>query len=100
VIWKAFLAVAASTRPYRIVTTTSPATARLFYASPARWGAVSGSETISAAPRRIQLPFCGKQYTGYTGGILVTHPACVTLAVSGPGSRAVTVTVPILVSRC
>jgi len=99
-IWKAFLAVAASARPYRIVAVTSPGTARLFYASPARWGAVSDSKTIGTAPRRVQLPACGMQYTGYTGGILITHPACVTLAVSGPGSNAVTMTVPVLVSRC
>jgi hypothetical protein len=99
-IWKAFLAVAASARPYRIVTVTSPASARLFYASPVRWGAVSGSRTIGAPPRRIRLPICGKQYTGYTGGILITRPACVTLAVSGPGSKTRTVTVPVLVSRC
>ena len=79
---------------------TSPATARLFYASPAYWGAVSGTKTIGAAPRRVQLPVCGRQYTGYTGGILITRPACVTLAVSGPGSKAVTVTVPVLVIKC
>ena len=99
-IWKVFLAVAASARPYRIVTVTSPATARLFYASPARWGSVSGTRPIGAAPRQVQLPACGRQYTGYTGGILITHPACVTLAVSGPAIKAVTVTVPVLVSRC
>jgi hypothetical protein len=99
-IWKTFLAVAASARPYRIVTVTRPATARLFYASPARWGAVSGSNTIGAAPRQIELPACGKKYTGYTGGILITQPACVTLAVSGPGSKAATVTVPVLVTQC
>jgi hypothetical protein len=99
-IWKTFLAVAASSRPYRIVTVTSPATARLFYASPAQWGTVSGSQTFGAPPRRIQLPACGRLYTGYTGGILITHPACVTLAVSGPGSKTMTVTVPVLVSRC
>ena len=99
-IWKVFLAVATSARPYRIVTVTSPATARLFYASPAHWGAVSDTKTIGAAPRQIQLPVCGKQYTGYTGGILITHPACVTLAVSGPAIKAVTVTVPVLVARC
>ncbi len=51
-IWKVFLAVAASTRPYRVVAVTSPATARLFYASPAHWGAVSGSQTIGAPPRQ------------------------------------------------
>jgi hypothetical protein len=99
-IWKTFLAVAASARPYRIVTVTGPATARLFYASPAQWGAVSDSNTIGAAPRQIELPACGKQYTGYTGGILITQPACVTLAVSGPGSKVATVTVPVLVTQC
>lgn len=99
-IWKTFLAVAASARPYRIVTVTGPATARLFYASPAQWGAVSGSKAIGAAPRQIELPACGTHYTGYTGGILITQPACVTLAVSGPGSTIATVTVPVLVPQC
>ena len=99
-IWKVYLAVAASARPYRIVTVTSPVTARLFYASTAQWGAVSGSQTIAVAPRQVELPACGKQYTGYTGGILITRPGCVTLAVSGPGSKAATVTVPVLVSQC
>jgi hypothetical protein len=99
-IWKTFLAISAGARPYRIVTVTSPATARLFYASAAQWGAVSGSKIIESAPSRVQLPACGTQYTGYTGGILVVHPACVTLAVSGPGSKAATVTVPVLVNRC
>ena len=99
-IWKVFLAVAATARPYRIVAVTSPAAARLFYASTGRWGAVSGSKTIGAAPRRVELPVCGRQYTGYTGGILITRPACVTLAVSGPGSKPVTVTVPVLVTHC
>jgi hypothetical protein len=99
-IWKTFLAVAATARPYRIVTVTSPATAALFYASPAQWGAVSGTRTIGPPPRRIQLPVCGNQYTGYTGGILITRPACVTIVVSGPAGKADTVTVPILVSWC
>jgi hypothetical protein len=99
-IWKAFLAVATTAGPYRVVTVLGPASAALFYASPAGWGAVSTSQTIGAAPRRVRLPVCGKQFTGYTGGILVTHPGCVTLAVGGPGSRPATVTVPILVSRC
>jgi hypothetical protein len=97
-VWKAFLDVAVSARPYRILTVTAPATARLYYAAPARWDA-SGS-TIDAVPRQIELPACGKQYAGYTGAILVTRPACVTLAVSGPGSKTATVTVPVLVTRC
>jgi hypothetical protein len=101
-IWKTFLAVAATARPYRVVTVTSPAAARLYYAAPARWGAVSGRGTIAAAPRQIRLPSCGRRFTGYTGGILVPHPACVRLAVRGPGrnAKAVSVTVPILVAHC
>jgi hypothetical protein len=99
-IWKTFLAVAASARPYRVVTVSSPSTARLFYAGPGRWGAVSGRDRIGAAARQIRLPACGGRFTGYTGGILVTHPACVRLAVSAPDRRAVTVSVPILVSHC
>lgn len=99
-IWKVFLAVAPSARPYRVVAVTTPATARLFYASPAQWGAVSGSQTVEAPPRQVRLPVCGTQYTGYTGGILITRPACVTLAVSGPGSKVATVTVPVLVGQC
>jgi len=82
------------------VTITSPATARLYYASPTQWGAVSGRGTIGAAPRQIRLPVCGRRFTGYTGGILVMHPTCVRLAVRGPGRQAATVTVPILISRC
>ena len=99
-VWKTYLGVAASARPYRIVTVTGPATARLFYASPAQWGAVSDTQTIGAAARQIELPACGKQYAGYTGGILITQPACVTLTVSGPGSKVATVSVPVLVAHC
>ncbi len=101
-IWKMFLAVAASARPYRIVTVISPSTARLFYASPGRWGEVSGQSSIDAAPRQIRLPVCGRRFTGYTGGILITRPACVRLSVRAPGRKAATatVTVPILVGHC
>jgi hypothetical protein len=99
-IWKTFLAITPSARPYRIVTVTSPATTRLFYASPTRWGSVSHSKVIGQPPRRIRLPSCGRQYTGYTAGILITRPACVTLAVSGPAGKSATVIVPILVTRC
>ncbi len=101
-IWKTYLAVGASARPYRTIAVTSPPTARLFYASPARWGADSSRSSINTAPRRIRLPVCGQRFTGYTGGILVTRPTCVRLTVSGPGRQAAkaTVTVPILVNHC
>ena len=99
-VWKTFLAVAPTARPYRLISVKGPASARLFYASPARWGAVSGSKAIAPPPRRVRLPSCGHQYAGYTGGILVTHPACVTLSVAGPRGKPGTVTVPILLSSC
>jgi hypothetical protein len=54
-IWKTFLAIASSVGPYRVVTVASPATARLFYASPERWGQVSSSQVIAPPPRRIRL---------------------------------------------
>jgi hypothetical protein len=99
-IWKTFLAIASRAGPYRVVTVASPATARLFYASPKRWGQASSSQVIAPPPRRIRLPVCGGQYTGYTGGILIIHPGCVTLTVIGPGGKPASVTVPILVNRC
>jgi hypothetical protein len=99
-VWKAYLAVAPAGRPYRVVTVTSPGSARLFYASPAAWGAASGKPVLPPPPRSVRLPTCGSRYTGYTGGILVTRPACVTLTVTGPGSAARTVRVPVLIPRC
>jgi hypothetical protein len=99
-IWKTYLAVAPTARPYRLISVKSPASARLFYASPARWGAVSGSKSIAPPPRRVRLPACGHQYAGYTGGILVIHPGCVTLSVAGPRGEPSTVTVPILIPSC
>jgi hypothetical protein len=99
-VWKAYLAVAPGARPYRIITVTSPASARLFYASPARWGAVSGTPVIPLPPRAVRLSSCGHQYAGFTGGILIAHPACVTLTITGPGRTPRSVTVPILVPRC
>ena len=92
--------MAPTARPYRLISVKGPASARLFYASPARWGAVSGSKAIAPPPRRVRLPSCGHQYAGYTGGNLVTHPACVTLSVAGPRGKPSMVTVPILLSSC
>ena len=99
-MWKVFLAVAPGAAPFRVVTVTSPPSARLFYASPARWGAASGAEMIPPPPRTVQLAVCGRRFTGYTGGILITQPGCVTLSVTGPKVRPRTVTVPILVAHC
>ncbi len=99
-VWKAFVAVAPSAVPYRTVTAVSPATARLFYTSPVRWGEVAEAATVPNPSRRVRLPACGREFTGYTGGILVSGPACVTLAISSPNGRTATVTVPILVAGC
>lgn len=91
--WKTALAVAASARPYRTVSVVRPASARLGYA-----------RANDAAPpsRRVRLPVCGDRYTLYVGRILVRHPACVTLAVTGPApaEQPVLVTVPVLAAQC
>lgn len=99
-VWKVYLAVAPAGRPYRVVTVVSPSSARLFYAPPATWGAASGQPVVPPPPRSVRLAACGSRYTGYTGGILVTRPGCVSLSVTGPGSAARTVRVPVLVPRC
>jgi hypothetical protein len=85
--WKAALSVASTALPYRTVSVVSPASARLSYGG-------------AALSRRIRLPACGNRYTLYVGGIFVTHPACVTLAITGPAGKPSTVTLPILVTQC
>ena len=85
--WKAALSVASSALPYRTVSVVSPASARLGYGG-------------SALSRRVRMPACGRRYTLFAGGIFVTRPACVTLAVTGPAGKPRTVTMPILVSHC
>jgi hypothetical protein len=99
-VWKAFLAVGAAAAPYRTVTVVSPSTARLFYASPERWGSVGNAATVPNPSRVVRLPACGREDTGYTGGILVTGPGCVTLAVSSPTGGEARRAVPILVGGC
>lgn len=85
--WKAALSVAATALPYRTVSVVSPASARLGYGG-------------AALSRRVRMPACGRRYTLYVGGIVVTHRACVTLAVTGPTGKPSTVTVPVLVTEC
>jgi hypothetical protein len=99
-VWKAYLAVAATARPYRLVSVASPRSARLYYASTTQWGRESGLPVIAPPPRSVRLSACGKKFAGYTGGILVTRPGCVTLSVSGRRGRAYRVVVPVLVVRC
>jgi len=86
-VWKAALAVAPGARGGRTIRVLSPGWARIAYGRP----------PLRAATQ-IRMPACGPRYTLFTGGILVRRPACVRLAVSGPGVAAVTVAVPVLVS--
>jgi hypothetical protein len=89
--WKTALAVAPTARPYRIVSVVRPASARLNYAV--------GSH--AAAPSRsVRLPVCGSRFSLYVGGIYVQRAACVELAITGPGSAAAKVDVPVLTAHC
>jgi hypothetical protein len=83
--WKTALSVAPGAGPYRTVSVIAPASARLSYGS-----------GILASSRSVRLPACGHRYALYVGGILVRHPACVTLAVTGPSGKPTTVAVPVL----
>jgi hypothetical protein len=86
-IWKSDLSVASDARPYRTVSVSSPASARLAYGS-------------AAPSRSVRLSACGHRYALYIGGILVKDPACVNLTVAGPAGKPVTVVVPVLRTRC
>ena len=85
VAWKSALSVAPDAAPYRAVSVVTPASARLSYGS-----------SIVKASRSVRLPACGRRYALYVGSILVRHPACVTIAVTGPYGESITVSVPVL----
>jgi hypothetical protein len=103
-IYKAFLAVSAAAAPFATVSVTRPASARLVYGSPSRIGALfsarAGQALLTASRSAVRLPVCGPRFTGFTGGVIVTGPACVTFAVSSPSRRAAVVTVPIGPATC
>jgi hypothetical protein len=103
-IYKAFLAVSAAAAPFATVSVARPASARLVYGSPARIGALfsdrSGQGLLTASRSVVRLPVCGPRFTGFTGGILVTGPTCVTFAVSAPSRHVAVVTVPIGPATC
>jgi hypothetical protein len=103
-IYKAFLAVSASAAPFATVSITRPPDARLVYGSPSRIGellsASTGQGLVTGSRRKVRLPVCGPRFTGFTGGVIVTGPACVTFEVSSPSARSATVTVPIGPARC
>jgi hypothetical protein len=89
--WKTALAVAPAARPYRTVSVIRPASARLDYSI--------GRHAV-APSRQVRMPVCGDRYTLFIGGIFVRKPACVDLSVTGPGSAAAEVKVPVLTERC
>ena len=103
-IYKAFLAVAPFAAPFATVSVTRPASARLVYASPSRIGRLfttdSGRALLAASRSTVRLPVCGPRFTGFTGGVIVTGPSCVTFKVSSPAARAASVTVPIGPATC
>jgi hypothetical protein len=103
-IYKDFLAVSASAAPFATVSIARPADARLAYASSSRIGelfsARSGQALIAASRSAVRLPVCGPRFTGYTGGVIIPGPACVTFEVSSPSARATTITVPIGLGNC
>jgi hypothetical protein len=103
-IYKAFLAVSAAAAPFATVSVARPASARLVYGSPARIGALfttrAGQALLTASRSAVRLPVCGPRFTGFTGGVIVTGPACVTFAVSSPSKQAAVVTVAIGPATC
>lgn len=98
-IYKAFLAVSPSAAPFATVSVIRPASARLAYGAPSRISTLfstrSGRPLLTASRSAVRLPVCGPRFTGFTGGILVPGPACVTVRVSSPAAKAAIVTVPI-----
>jgi hypothetical protein len=74
------------------------------YGSPSRIGglmsAASGPALVAASRSKVRLPVCGRRFTGFAGGLIVTGPACVTFEVSSPSARAAAVSVPIGPGKC
>lgn len=99
-IGKAFLAVAPDAAPYRTVSIVRPATARLFYADPQTWGTITNAGRVARARTSVRLPACGRDYSGYTGGILVQAASCVTVSISAPGGKPAVLTIPVGMSGC
>jgi len=103
-VYKAMLAVSASSAPFATVSITGPADATMLYGSATHVGdlasALSGQALVAASRRAVRLPVCGPRFTGYVGGIIVTKPACVTFEVTSRESKPATVSVPIGPSTC
>lgn len=103
-IYKTFLAVSSSVSPFATVSILSPSSASLVYGSSERIGALSssphGEALVHASATGVRLAVCGSRFTGYVGGIIIAHPACVTFAVSSSHRRTVKVVEPIGTRRC
>jgi hypothetical protein len=97
--WKDPVAVAPGAKPYRTITIVRPASARLLFTSPARWGAV-WHNPLPILSRSVRLAACGREYASYFGAIMVRRGACVMLAVAGPAEKLGTVSVPINSTQC
>jgi hypothetical protein len=97
--WKDPVAVAPSARPFRTITVVSPPSARLLFATPARWATLWGT-VLPVLARAVRLSACGRGYASYFGAVMVRHWACVRLAVTGPAGRLGTVNVPVGVAQC
>ena len=88
------------------LTILGPDTAAFFYQPQySKSGAVldvSAAERIDASTRQVSLEGCGKATTGYLGGIIVSRPTCVEIAIAGngPNDTSTTVVLPVLIDAC
>lgn len=72
---------------------------RLYYAVGPTWASSTPRHIVTAASSTVTFMACSG-LTGYTGGILIRHAACVTLAVSQAGKKPTLARVPIAPARC
>lgn len=72
---------------------------RLYYAAGPTWASSSPRHIVRSASSTVNFMACSG-LTGYTGGLLIRHAACVTLAVSQAGKKPTLAHVPIAPARC
>lgn len=82
------------------VTVASPKSVRLYYPSGTVWASgPSAAQIVRGADRTVSLAACAG-LTGYTGGLLIEKPICVTLRITEAGIKTRLVHVPIAPSAC
>ena len=89
-------------KPPAVVTVTvaSPRSVRLYYPSGTVWASgPSAAQIVRGADQSVSLAACAG-LTGYTGGLLIEKPVCVTLRISEAGAKTRVVRVPIAPSAC